>query len=218
MSSWDTNSGYGVATSSYKYGSPQTLDVGISYIDATVEHQGSSLTNLYDWSVDFTITNVDTGIITQATETSCLQGVNPSYSYAKLGVGSNAYVSGHACTFVEFDVGTYSVEAELIMGGSTTDSFLSNNELTYEFVVENRLPVIRSLELKNEGDRVLGMESMLEFEVTVFDANDLNGEGLTYTWVGGASSTPLAGCGGMGSLLELHNGDHSRVRHASQSM
>ena len=84
------------------------------------------------------------------------------------------------------------------MGGSKTDQFLSNNELTYEFVVENRLPVIRSLELKNEGALVLGMESMLEFEASVFDANDLNGEGLTYTWVGGASSTPLAGCSGVG--------------------
>jgi len=41
---------------------------------------------------------------------------------------------------------------------------------------------------------------MLEFEVSVFDADDVNGEGLTYTWVGGASSTPLAGCGGLGGV------------------
>ena len=44
------------------------------------------------------------------------------------------------------------------------------------------------------------MENMLEFEVSVFDADDVTGEGLTYSWVGGAASTPLAGCGGIGGI------------------
>ena len=49
-----------------------------------------------------------------------------------------------------------------------------------------------SLDLVTQGDLYLGMENMLEFEVSVFDADDVTGDDLTYTWVGGASSTPLA--------------------------
>ena len=111
-----------------------------------------------------------------------------------------AFDLGHACTMVEFDVGTYTIEAELIMEGKTTDQKPSNNIVSMEKVVRNNLPVISSLDLVTQGDLMLGMETMLEFEVSVFDADDVNGEGLTYSWAGGAESIPLAGCGGTGGV------------------
>ncbi len=192
--------GTGIATFTVGAGEPGDLSVGTSYIDASVEHRGSSATELYDWNVSFTITNTDTGEVTTALENECLQGVEPSYNYALLGTGPMAFDQGHACTMVEFDVGTYTIEAELIMGGKTTDQKPSNNVVSMEKDVRNNLPVISSLDLVTQGDLKLGMENMLEFEVSVFDADDVTGDGLTYTGVGGAESVPLAGCGGMGGV------------------
>ena len=190
--------GTGIPTFTVGAGEPGDLSVGVSYIDAAVEHRGSSATELYDWNVSFTITNADTGEVITVLENQCLQGVEPSYNYALLGTGPMAFDQGHACTMVEFDVGTYTIEAELIMGGKTTDQKPSNNVVSMEKVARNNLPVISSLDLVTQGDLYLGMENMLEFEVSVFDADDVTGEDLTYTWVGGAASTPLAGCGGVG--------------------
>ena len=194
------NDGTGIATFTVGAGEPGDLSVGTSYIDAAVEHRGSSPTELYDWNVSFTITNVDTNDVVTTLENQCLQGVEPSYNYALLGTGPQAFDQGHACTMVEFDVGTYTIEAELIMGGKTVDQKPSNNVVTMEKEVRNNLPVISSLDLVTQGDLKLGMENMLEFEVSVFDADDVTGEGLTYSWVGGADSITLAGCGGLGGV------------------
>ena len=116
------------------------------------------------------------------------------------GTEAVAFDQGHACMMIEFDVGTYTIEADLIMESKVTDQKPSNNLVSMEKEVRNNLPVISSLDLVTQGDLFLGMEGMLEFEVSVFDADDVTGEGLTYTWVGGASSTPLAGCGGVGGV------------------
>jgi hypothetical protein len=192
--------GTGVATHVFDSGEPGDLSVGTSYIDASVEHRGSDVTELYDWNVTFTITNLDTNEVITETVNECVQGVDPSYNHALLGIGSNAFSQGHACTMIEFDVGTYTVEANLVLEGTTTDQKLSNNQVTMEKEVRNNLPVVSSLDLVTQGDLILGMENMLEFEVSTFDADDVTGEGLTYTWVGEASSTPLAGCGGIGGV------------------
>ena len=192
--------GTGISTYTVGAGEPGDLSVGTSYVDASVEHRGSSATELYDWNVSFTITNLDTSEVINVLANDCLQGVEPSYNYALLGTGPEAFDQGHACTMVEFDVGTYTIEAELIMGGKTTDQKPSNNVVSMEKEVRNNLPVISSLDLVTQGDLMLGMENMLEFEVSVFDADDVTGEGLTYAWVGGAESVPLAGCGGVGGI------------------
>ncbi len=194
------NDGTGIPTFTVGAGEPGDLSVGVSYVDAWVEHRGSSATELYHWNVTFTITNTDTNEVITATVNECIQGVEPAYNYAMLGTGPEAFDQGHACTMVDFDVGTYTIEAELIMSDSdkTPDQKLSNNFVSMEKEVRNNLPVISSLDLVTQGDLYLGMENMLEFEVSVFDADDVTGEFLTYTWVGGATSTPLAGCGGMG--------------------
>jgi hypothetical protein len=192
--------GTGIATYTVGSGEPGDLSVGTSYIDASVEHRGSSMTELYDWNITFTITNLDTLEVTTEMVNECIQGVEPSYNHAMLGTGPMAFNQGHACTMIEFDVGTYTIEANLVMEGKTTDQKLSNNEVSMEKEVRNNLPVVSSLDLVTQGDLMLGMENMLEFEVSVFDADDVTGEGLTYTWVGGASSTPLAGCGGTGGV------------------
>jgi hypothetical protein len=192
--------GTGISTYTVGSGEPGDLSVGISYIDASVEHRGSSATELYDWNVTFTITNLDTLEVTTEKVNECIQGVEPSYNYAMLGTGAMAFNQGHACTMIEFDVGTYTIEANLVLEGKTTDQKQSNNQVSMEKVVRNNLPIVSSLDLVTQGDLKLGMESMLEFEVSVFDADDVTGEGLTYTWVGGASSTPLVGCGGTGGV------------------
>tara|TARA_B100001109_G_scaffold29075_1_gene22436 strand:+ start:675 stop:3824 length:3150 start_codon:yes stop_codon:yes gene_type:complete len=194
------NDGTGIATYTVGAGEPGDLSVGTSYIDAAVEHRGSAASQLYHWNVSFTITNTDTNEVITTLENECLQGVEPSYNYAKLGTGPEAFDQGHACTMVEFDVGTYTIEAELIMGGKITDQKPSNNLVSMEKEVRNNLPVISSLDLVTQGDLTLGMENMLEFEVSVFDADDVTGEDLTYTWVGGAESITLAGCGGQGGV------------------
>ena len=192
--------GTGIATYTVGAGEPGDLSVGTSYVDASVEHRGSSVTELYDWNVTFTITNLDTSEVITSTVNECVEGVEPSYNHAMLGNGPMAFTQGHACTMVEFDVGTYTIEANLVMEDKTTDQKLSNNQVTMEKEVRNNLPVVSSLDLVTQGDLMLGMENMLEFEVSVFDADDVTGEGLTYTWVGGAASTPLAGCGGQGGV------------------
>ena len=192
--------GTGIATYIVGAGEPGDLSVGTSYIDASVEHRGSALTELYDWNVTFTITNLDTNEVVTERVNECVQGVEPSYNHALLGTGAMAFNQGHACTMIEFDVGTYTIEANLIMEEKTTDQKLSNNLVSMQKEVRNNLPVVSSLDLVTQGDLMLGMENMLEFEVSVFDADDVTGDGLTYTWVGGAASTPLAGCGGLGGV------------------
>mgnify|MGYP006249442747 CR=1 FL=1 len=139
--------GTGIATFTVGAGEPGDLSVGTSYIDAAVEHRGSSVTELYDWNVTFTITNLDTSEVITETVNSCLQGVEPSYNYAKLGTGPEAFDQGHACTMVEFDVGTYTIEAELVMESKITDQKPSNNLVSMEKEVRNNLPVISSLDL-----------------------------------------------------------------------
>ena len=192
--------GTGIPTFTVGAGEPGDLSVGTSYVDASVEHRGSADMELYHWNVSFTITNADTGEVISALVNDCIQGVEPSYNYAMLGTGPEAFDQGHACTMVDFDVGTWTIEAELIMGGKTTDQKPSNNVVSMEKEVRNNLPIISSLDLVTQGDLYLGMENMLEFEVSVFDADDVTGEGLTYSWVGGANSIALAGCGGVGGV------------------
>jgi len=192
--------GTGIPTYTVGSGEPGDLSVGTSYVDASVEHRGSEATELYDWNITFTITNLDTSEVITEKVNECVQGVEPSYNHAMLGTGAMAFDQGHACAMIEFDVGTYTIEASLVLEGKTDDQKLSNNLVTMEKEVRNNLPVVSSLDLVTQGDLVLGMENMLEFEVSVFDADDVTGEGLTYAWVGGASSTPLAGCGGVGGI------------------
>ena len=206
--------GTGIATYTVGSGEPGDLSVGTSYIDASVEHRGSSATELYDWNVTFTITNLDTSEVITEMVNECIQGVEPSYNHALLGTGAMAFNQGHACMMIEFDVGTYTIEANLVMEEKTTDQKLSNNQVSMQKEVRNNLPVISSLDLVTQGDLMLGMENMLEFEVSVFDADDVTGEGLTYTWVGGASSTPLAGCGGLRwHWTNMFDSSHPRFRY-----
>ena len=82
------SNGDGIPSSTLIAGEPGDLSVGTSYIDVYVEHRGSDITELYDWNVTFTITNLDTNVVTTAMENSCLQGVEPMYEYQKLGAPS----------------------------------------------------------------------------------------------------------------------------------
>ena len=151
------STGEGIPTSILVAGEPGDLSVGTSYIDVYVEHRGSDITELYDWNVTFTITNLDTNVVTTALENSCLQGVEPMYEYQKLGArsqGQMAMEQGHACTMVTFDVGTYSIEANVSLDGKTVDQKMSNNIVSYEMEVVNNLPVIGSLDLVTQGDLV----------------------------------------------------------------
>ena len=200
------SNGDGIPSSTLIAGEPGDLSVGTSYVDVYVEHRGSDMTELYDWNVTFTITNLDTNVVTTAMENSCLQGVEPMYEYQKLGApsqGQMAMEQGHACTMVTFGVGTYSIEANVSLDGKTVDQKMSNNIVSYEIEAVNNLPVIASLDLVTQGDLMIGMEGLLEFEASAFDADDQFGVDLTYSWTGGAGGTPLAGCGGQGDEFQL---------------
>lgn len=198
--------GEGMSSSSLIGGEPGNLYVGTSFIDVYVEHRGSDINELYDWNVTFTITNLDTNVVMTAMENSCLQGVEPMYEYQKLGApsqGQMAMEQGHACTMVTFDVGSYSIEANVSLDGKIVDQKMSNNIVSYEMEVVNNLPIIASLDLVTQGDLVVGMDGQLELEAFAFDADDQFGTELTYSWTGGAGATPIPDCGGQGDEFQL---------------
>ena len=200
------STGEGVPSSILVAGEPGDLSVGTSYIDVYVEHRGSDITELYDWNVTFTITNLDTNVVTTSMENSCMQGVEPMYEYQKLGAPGQeqmAMEQGHACTMVTFDVGTYSIVANVSLDGKTVDEKMSNNIVSLEIEVVNNLPIIGSLDLVTQGDLVTGPEGLLQFEVSAFDADDQFGTDLTYSWTGGAGATPIPDCGGQGDEFQL---------------
>jgi hypothetical protein len=64
--------GTGIATYTVGSGEPGDLSVGTSYIDAAVEHRGSSATELYDWNVTFTIINLDTSEVVIEKVNECI--------------------------------------------------------------------------------------------------------------------------------------------------
>jgi len=176
-----------------------TLDVGLSTIQALVEHKGSSDTELYDWEVDFTITDSN-GVDFTATSDACLSGMQPMYDHKLLGVSGTSDTFGYACTQYNFGPGTHTVSAEITMvGGTHTDQNGGNDELSFEFEVENNAPSIGDLILETTGTLIVGSENPLMLSADAFDADDPDGLELIYNWTRASNGQALP-CGGVGPL------------------
>ena len=196
--------GEGMATSAVTADTPGGLAVGPSWVEVVVEHRGSEMTETYDWNVTFDVTNIDTGVTNTTTNVMGCESSEPPFTYVPLGFDASATPQAIACVFVDFGVGEYEIVATLNMNSTkNTDMKLSNNVATLTKESINNLPIISSLDLVTQGDLYLGMDGFVELEASVFDADDITGEKLNYTWFAGdAQSTPLV-CGGFGDGANL---------------
>ena len=180
--------------------SPNDLVVGASWVHAVVEHRGSEEAELYDWNVTFVVTNLDTGVAETITDSKECTAIEPIYTYMPLGFDMNAQMEGTACALFDIGVGNYQIDATLNMDSTkNTDQKLSNNVATITKKSINNLPLISSLDLITQGDLYLGMQGLVELEAFVFDADDVNGIHLNYSWTAGADNLPLE-CGGIGEF------------------
>ena len=174
--------GNGDATS--MRGDGEEIDVGFSRLHASVEHRGSSGTGPYDWEVTFVVIDVydNNTVIATYTANECPDGVAPSYTHADLGegMGTGAQLAGFACASHEFGSGTYKIEATIAMLNSANpDESSVDDSQSITVGARNHDPII-SLSMTNEGLVVVG--DIVFFEVSAFDAEDLTGESLTYSW------------------------------------
>lgn len=169
------------------------LNVGTSYLHVEVEHRGSDPTTLYDWSVDFSVTDSSGATVSTNNVTTC-DAVEPAYSlYGPLGVGQGATMQAFACVMVSLDMdGEYTFEADLIPDSKMTDAKPSNNDRSLTLNVRNNAPLITSLDLMNDGDLYLGQEEPLSMSVQVFDVDDPSASNLEVEWK--HAGTALPGC------------------------
>ena len=187
----------------------ETLDVGTTLIQATVEHKGSSETTLYDWEVSFTVTDPD-GVDYQETANECLSGMQPTYNHKELGVSMSTDQMGFACISYNFGPGEYSVSAEVSMvnpnvaGDTFVDENTGNDEMSFNIEAANNPPNIQSLILETEGTLVIGSDLMITLEADAFDADDPDGMDITYNWTTGTGDElPCTGMGELFSSCEL---------------
>jgi hypothetical protein len=114
------------------------------------------------------------------TANECPVGVAPSYNHQSLGEIAPAMLNGFACASHEFDSGTYKITATVAMLNSANpDESSVDDSQTATVEARNHDPVI-SLSMTNEGDVVVG--DFVSFDVSAFDAEDISGESLTYSW------------------------------------
>lgn len=183
-------------------GEDRDLRVGVSYLHATVEHAGSAMDSLYDWNATFTVT-VDGTSTTYYTD-SCVSGVEPSYTHAKLGddpvTDPLASFVGYACVQVDLAPGDYTFSVEISMVDSETfrgnDQKSANNIETMELSVVNNAPTITSFSEYSGDALIVGQESPVELTVFAFDVDDISGNGLTYNWTWNGGLLPCGGQGG----------------------
>ncbi len=185
--------GTGQGTSMVNDASGGELNVGTSYLWVEVEHRGSESESNYEWTVDFTVTDSEGGMIPADDVTTC-DAVEPAYPmYKTLGVGENSSMQGYACLMVELNMdGDYTFTADLLNDSKMTDAKPSNNDRSMTLNVRNNLPIITSLDLLNDGDLYLGQETLLSMSVGVFDVDDPSATNLEVEWRN--SGLALPGC------------------------
>ena len=170
------------------------LNVGASYIHVELEHRGSDPTTLYDWSVDFSVT--DSSGATESTDnvTTCdaIEPVRPLY--LALGNGQNGeMLQAYACMMVSLQMdGEYTFSATLVNDSKMEDAKPSNNERSLTLNVRNNAPLITSLDLLNDGDLYVGQDDLLSMSVQVFDVDDPSATNLEVEWTHAGSALP--GC------------------------
>ena len=169
------------------------LNVGTSYLHVEVEHRGSDPTSLYNWSVDFTVTDSAGATVATNDVTTC-EAVQPYWPiYTPLGVQQGASLQAYACAMVELNMdGEYTFAANLVNDSKMTDAKPSNNDRSMTLNVRNNAPIITSLELLNEADLYVGQEDSIGLTVQVFDVDDPSATNLEIEWRHAGAALP--GC------------------------
>ena len=156
-----------------------------------VGHLSSSSSILYNWSVDFTITDSDS-VSTVVTANSCDSKV--TYANAQLGSASaktpDAQMLVYACASISLGEGNFNIEAEANLlgqwnedGGTLDDKVddmsLSNNRYDFNVDVANFAPQI--LSLSTSSDSLTADSDRTEFTATV-SVFDVEGDAIDYVW------------------------------------
>ena len=158
-----------------------------SSVQATVVHLGSELTSIYDWEVEFEITNTVTGQVTTQTANDCMYNPGDDYFHMKLGddMGmGEASAFGLACVLFEFVPGIYNVTATISMVNATvTDQSARNDAVSmYNLAALNNRPTVSITVEQEENSIIVGPESVLTLVADAYDADDEFGETLSYVW------------------------------------
>jgi hypothetical protein len=168
-----------------------SLSPGDYELYAEVGHLSSSSTILYNWSVDFTLTD-SAGVQTTVTANSCDSRI--TYDYSQLGAGSvktpDAQMLVYACATVSMGEGDFNVKAEANLLGQwdedtselndrVEDMSLSNNRYDFDVEVTNFAPQILSLSLNSESLTTDTDKDTFTATVSVFD---VEGDTITYVW------------------------------------
>ncbi|MBL6891811.1 MAG: hypothetical protein ISR22_07180 [Candidatus Poseidoniaceae archaeon] len=169
-----------------------SLSPGDYELYAEVGHLSSSSSLLYNWSVDFTITDVPGGASTVVTANSCDSRV--TYANSQLGTASvrtpDAQMLVYACASVSMGEGIFNVEAEANLLGQwdedgetlndkVDDMSLSNNRYDFNVEVTNFAPQILSLSLSAES--LTADSDKTDFTATV-NVFDVEGDNINYVW------------------------------------
>ena len=168
-----------------------SLSPGDYDLYAEVGHLSSSSSILYNWSVDFTITDSE-GASTVVTANSCDSKV--TYDNSQLGTATlktpDAQMLVYACASVSMGEGNFNVEAEanllgewdddaLTLDDKTDDMSLSNNKFDFDVEVTNFAPQILSLTLS--ADSLTADSDKSDFTATV-NVFDVEGDDMFYSW------------------------------------
>mgnify|MGYP000135369274 FL=1 len=168
-----------------------SLSPGDYELYAEVGHMSSSSSILYNWSVDFTLTD-SAGVQTTVTANSCDSKI--TYDYSQLGAASvktpDAQMLVYACASVSMGEGDFNVKAEANLLGQwnedtsalndkVDDMSLSNNRYDFDVEVTNFAPQILSLSLNSESLTTDTDKDTFTATVSVFD---VEGDEITYLW------------------------------------
>ena len=168
-----------------------SLSPGDYDLYAEVGHVSSSSSILYNWSVDFTITDSE-GTSTVVTANSCDSKVD--YDNSQLGAPSiktpDAQMLVYACASVSMTEGEFEVEAEanllgqwdedgLTLDDKIDDMSLSNNKYSFDVEVTNFAPQILSLSLVPDSVTADSDKTSFTATASVFD---VEGDQIDYVW------------------------------------
>jgi len=168
-----------------------SLSPGDYDLYAEVGHVSSSSTILYNWSVDFTLTD-SAGTQTVVTANSCDSKV--TYANSQIGTASvktpDAQMLVYACASVSMGEGDYNIEAEANLLGQwdedaetlddkIDDMSLSNNRYDFDVEVTNFAPQILSL---SWGTETLTVDTGKDSFTATANVFDVEGDVISYLW------------------------------------
>ena len=186
--------GTGQATSMVSDTDDSELNVGASYLWVELEHRGSEPESIYEWAVNFSVTDAGGAVIQESNVTTCDNVEPASPVYQPLGAGLGATIFATACMMVDLSMdGEHTFAAQLISTDKVDDAKPSNNNRGMTLNVRNNAPLITSLDVMNEGDLFIGQPEMLQMTVQVFDVDDPSATNLEVEWTN-LTGADLPGC------------------------